>query len=780
MARNRIVLRPQKTRSLPAALTPEASSGRSPFGRVVKHDPFADVQIDQIINRSWSLFRALRIRADAVSVPSVVAYGKDLENPSPLMSGGLVELLKKPNEWFSLSEIMSLIEFDLCTSTNGAFLLLDAFDDAGKPTQMWRVDPRNVEVVPGTKADPEDQWYVKHFKVYPPGKGGHKPASEEILPKNMIWIRIVDPFNELGNQSVVMPAIGPAMLTIKAMTANRSIHTNGITGSGIIRPVDGSMTWTDAQMDQIAAVITETLKGEESWHRWAIINRPDLKIESLEGMTPRDLQFSNLISAMDRAISQATGVPFPLIDPSDVILSNAKQARQILFSNTIAPELRRIASAFNRQLVDVFFADEAGHIMFDLSTVPELADDVSTKWAVDSQKLTAILQLSDKVLAGDLELKAAIDLAVSQIGITKEMARRVIKEPDIAAAEILGMVEEIAGPDTKLIEIAKAIVEGVYAGEIPQLPGQQLLNLTIGADSNIAVESAPVPPPSEPVLAEPAVASGEAESDRDLEKKKKKRPTTQKNPYSRSASGTGIENRGSPEHEAAWNEMADEANVTAGLISGANEEAIGRYIAGLSQALNDGATQRETIQRAVARHYVKFISEYIETTTPICYGRASAVTGVNNRSALPDFVASEIPVRVAAFAESLAAFGVTVAEEKSIQGAVDLPGRIRARAGLLATNLGFLTRNMRSISATLDTGQRADGVRPRNWRPLRWITQLDSRVRDTHADAHGELSEYDDGETGHAWSVGDGFCLAPGFCDDEDEEHNCRCFARPV
>ena len=56
-----------------------------------------------------------------------------------------------------------------------------------------------------------------------------------------------------------------------------------------------------------------------------------------------------------------------------------------------------------------------------------------------------------------------------------------------------------------------------------------------------------------------------------------------------------------------------------------------------------------------------------------------------------------------------------------------------------------------------------------------WIATLDDRVRDSHADAHGQTVKIDED-----FQVGDASGPAPGQMGEAGEDINCRCTIAPV
>lgn len=759
MAKARLTIKRQRgpgaTRSLPKSMVPSSERGRLGSSPAAERRVLRPEQVEQIVTMSWALFRAIRLRADAVSVPKLVAMDLS-ETASPATDSALQRLLDRPNDWFGWPELASLIEFDMCTSQNGAFLLLDNFDDSGRPGSMWRMNPAWVEVVPGTKDDPPERWYIKNF-IYSPG--GDKRAGKPLDPEQVVWVRVADPYNEYGNQAVVLPAIGPAMLSIKAMMSNRSMQTSGLTGAGIIRPSDGSMRWTSDQMDQIAAILNETLMGEENAHRWALINSPDLKIEPLEGMTPRDMQFQSLVGAMDRAISQATGVPFPLVDPSEVILSNAKQARAILFSNTVVPQLTRLAAALNRQLVDPFFSDECSRVVFDMESIPELADDIATRWSVDSEKLGAILDLGDRVRSGEITLAQSVDLAVEKIGITAEFAARVLaNEP--GGAEVAGELVE-AGGDPRLIEVAIAIIQGVSAGQIPAETGQALVDITLGGGV-LSVT---------PEAANAEAASGWQEPPI-IPLTQPRPPAPRPAPRARSHGDDEWAVRGD-RHRREYEHASRRASVASARMTEGLVDARGA-VEGLATGLASKYSPERLVGRTgydfsgdpgLGRQYTRAVTDCVRAATDAI--EALMVFPVEEARA--DAFRAAVRHRGAVAGEALAncAIRASSAGDDAGQRALELFDGI-------VGDLGFWVTNMLTIESSYGDSDSSRAT-PRSWRPLRWLTELDSRVRPDHEDAHGRLSEYDDEGTGHVWQVGDGFCQWPGQCSDVEQEYNCRC-----
>lgn len=373
-------------------------------------NPASPQQMADAIDRCWTLSRALTVRSESLmSLPIQFFNSGD-----PVEEGPLVELFTKPNPWWSFPELMAMTERTLNTSPQGAFWVLDGFVN-GKPTEMWWVDPESISIVKGKKSDKPEDWYIKGFEL----DLGFGKKKKELDKDRVVWFHIPTPDDEFANAPLVESAIKPALLAIRSMDANLALHDNALTGAAIIHP-EGDDVWTPKQVKDIAGVLNNTIKGQNGWHRIALMNKGGFSIKDVASLSPRDAQFREMLMLTDRQICIATGVPKPLLEPTDATFSNTDGARAILWSTTLIPRTFYYAGAIKRQIVDRHYAEQATQVEFDYGAIPELQENIAERWEVEHSKMDALTGLIKDVSSGEITMAAAAALATHYIGVPED------------------------------------------------------------------------------------------------------------------------------------------------------------------------------------------------------------------------------------------------------------------------------------------------------------------------------------------------------------------------
>lgn len=482
---------PAGRRGYPGVLVPRrtgaGTTGGGSAGDGARLDP-------SVIESAWTLYRCLTVRADAIAGLPVRLWRGRGEDASEIDSGPLWDLFDRVNPHWDLSLLLGMTEWSLNTSRRGAFWILDGFDAQDRPTEIWWADPRQVRAVRGKTTDDPEKWYISHFEVAQPGATGGKP--KEYPPEHVVWFRAPSPLDEFANMPALAAAIESAGLALAGMHANKMLHESGMTGAGYVVPADDNTVWSDDERSDIASMFATTVKGRAGWHRMLVANRRDFEVRDLKFLSPRDLQFAQQLELTDRQICIATGVPKPLVEPTDSTFSNVDGARGILWSSTLIPRATLIAGAIKRQIVMRHFAGEADQVELWTGDIPELQDDAAAKWALDSQQLSAMLDLADRVARG-YDRAAALKAAVFYIACPEDVASVIIPEPPAAAMVAL----DDAPRELPQLEEVRLLLSAVAEGKLSRMSAIAILELIIGdraraeaivADTGTGIETAPV------------------------------------------------------------------------------------------------------------------------------------------------------------------------------------------------------------------------------------------------------------------------------------------------
>ena len=441
-------------RSYPAEIMPKRTAGGGGSGG----RGGAESIDTRAVEACWALYRCLTIRADGIAGLPIKLWKGRGDDASEVTAGAAWELLNQPNDHWSIERLLGMTEWALNTSRRGAFWILDALDGQGKPTEIWWADPRTVRPVRGKPTDDPADWYISHYEVQQPGEMG-KP--KRLDRERVVWFQAPHPFDEFASFPALVAAIESAGLALSSLYANRMIFETGMTGAGYVVPAEG-VAWDDDQRGEVAQMFATTVKGQAGWHRMMVANRRDFEVKDMQSLSPRDVQFDKLMRLTTEQVCIATGVPEPIIKPTDSTFTNVDGSISILWALTLVTRSQLIAGTIEGQLIRPHFAGEVDQLELWTGDIPQLQDDAAAKWQLDSSQLAAMLDLADRVARG-YERAAALKAAVFYIGCPEDVAKIIIPEARLTE-----------GGDT--VDAARVI-------ELPPLADLRLLLSAVGEGS---------------------------------------------------------------------------------------------------------------------------------------------------------------------------------------------------------------------------------------------------------------------------------------------------------
>lgn len=479
-----------RRRSYPANLMPKRSGGGAGGGRSTEE------RIDlKAIEACWALYRCFTVRADGMAGLPVKLWQGRGEDASEITAGPAWELFDRPNPHWSLARLLGMTEWSLNTSRRGAFWILDAFDGQGRPTEIWWADPRTVRPVRGTPTDDPENQYISHYEVAQPGGAGGKAKRFE--REQVVWFQSPHPFSEFESFPSLLAAIESAGLALSSLYANRMLHETGMTGAGYVVPEEG-VVWDDDQREEVAGMFATTVKGKSGWHRVMVASRRDFEVRDLQALSPRDVQFAQLMKLTTEQVCIASGVPLPLIQPTDATFSNVDGSISILWSLSLIPRSQLIAGAIKAQLIDTHFAGEVDQVELWPGDIPQLQDDAAAKWNLDQSQLGAMLDLADRVARG-YERAAALKAAVFYVGCPEDVAEVIIPAArQVEAGEVVDAARVIELPPlTDLRLLLSAVGEGSLSRDsaiaiLEVTTGSRETAEAIVADMGTGIDTAPV------------------------------------------------------------------------------------------------------------------------------------------------------------------------------------------------------------------------------------------------------------------------------------------------
>ena len=790
---------------------PFAESGGSSSMGGGSDDPGTTKGEETLIKKQWALARCLVLLAESVMLLPIRFYKGAGDDREEILEGPLRDLFDRPNPEYGWASLVAMIQMSLNTNRKGAFLILDAFDSRGYPTELWWADPNRITPVKAKKKKGEDDdgRMVSHYLMRT-----SMGRPEKFDRERVVWIRSATSKSDFGGNSLLDSAVGPAILAMKALKSNMLVHENAMTGAGFIHPASEEVTWTDDQADQVADLMNRTVRGSSSWHRYGIINRKEFGITEVQHLTPKDVQFHQLMEMTTKQICIATGVPLPLIQPTDATFSNAGESRGMLWSNTLIPRTVMIAEAIKLQVVDIWFQGEADVVELCTSKIPELQEDQKLRWGMDKEKLDKVLGIALQVRQREIEHSAGIAAACYYTGIPEDKALEII----------LPAPEEAEANDVK---ISAALVREYFNAALQAAQGLLPRDTVVNSIAELFglekdVVSAMLGGVGKDVALPAPEDEGEAgEGDeRALPRtrssgagQRRHRPA-KKGPLARPARmlvfeagrgyrvvGEGVEAYGSENHRLHLRDVEQSVvdykgpfqEEVAGLFQRQADE-IKEALEGLSEADIDDLRSRyaddpEGLAEALISRLFN-APAWVDTSIDVLRGILDTLSQdvgtalFEEVGAEDDFdpeslgIIEELELRSTRFAvttvdTSRQQAGARLAKGILDDGSIDdLVEGLSSLAGVWTNSRAetvALTEIHSAATKVAELAAKGSGV----VESRQWVSSLDDRVRESHRDAHGQTI----GVT-ERYSVGSTECDSPGNCDDSGEVFRCRCVER--
>lgn len=290
-----------------------------------------------------------------------------------ITSGRVVDLFSRVNPHWTFSRLVEMLEWSLCLTGNAFVFLERGASGRQPPRELWWARPDRVRIVP----DPTD--YLAGFLYEPPGGG--PPISYK--PGEVWWLRYPNPLDEYAGLAPLAAARLAADAASAAMKSNYALFQNGIQAGGFIFPAAGQPSFTAEQQQQLRELLNRQLRGVANAHRWGVFDR-EVKIQQV-AMSPKDAEFLGALRWTLEDICRAFGVPLDLVGGQRTY-ENVQAAHLAIWTNTIVPEARFIATEITEQLLPLF-PGEADLAEFDLSGVAVLRESESEKWQIAREQI---------------------------------------------------------------------------------------------------------------------------------------------------------------------------------------------------------------------------------------------------------------------------------------------------------------------------------------------------------------------------------------------------------
>ena len=345
-------------------------------------EPESRVDYGEYIRTSNAVYTAARLRSSLLSSMPIVAYRVAADGRRDKVTAGpLVELLSKVNPFWTFQRLVEMTELSLCL-WGSAYIFLDrGTNRRAAPRELWWARPDKVTVVPD-KAN-----YVSHF-LYEVGSDQPPIRFER---DEVVWLRYPNPLDEFDGLSPLASAAIAADTSRAAMISNAAMFRNGLQMAGVVQPANGQ-TLTEEQARGLEQSMARRFKGADKAHRWGVL-RFEAKFQPLS-VTPKDAEYLGSLRWSLEEICRAYGVPLDLVG-GERTYANQHDARIAVWTDTILPEARFIATELTEQLLPLF-PNAADLIEFDSSGVSVLQDAEAAKWAIEKEKIDAGILLPNE------------------------------------------------------------------------------------------------------------------------------------------------------------------------------------------------------------------------------------------------------------------------------------------------------------------------------------------------------------------------------------------------
>jgi HK97 family phage portal protein len=281
----------------------------------------------------------------------------------------LISLLQRPNPTQSGIEFFSSMYSFLMISGN-SYILRDS-DSMRPPNELYLLRPDRIQIKSSQTAIPSSYDYVID------GVTINKYAVDQANGMSQIkHIKLWNPIDDYYGLSPIMASAYNIDQHNLAGLHNVALLKNGATPSGYLKfqPTDETGMSTQLTDDQRARLLEDLEFRFQGTHN---SGRPMLLEGNFDykqlGLSPKDMDFLDLLNLSAREIALCFGVPAQLIGiPEANTYSNMETAKLGLYEETIIPLLKRVESDLNEYLSPLYSGDI--NIRYDLDSIPAMAE----------------------------------------------------------------------------------------------------------------------------------------------------------------------------------------------------------------------------------------------------------------------------------------------------------------------------------------------------------------------------------------------------------------------
>ena len=414
---------PEKASSVPSPRrgAEEMAAARWGFADLLGGDGRARPEYGRYYASSVSVYAAIKLRADAVSRPSLRIYRQGVGKPEVDPEHPVARLMARVNPWTTSNDLWRSTEIHL-NLWGSAFWTLER--DAVGEWQIWPLRPDRVTPLP------DERRYLRGF-VY---QGRSGPVA--YTPDEVVWLRYYNPLEEYAGFSPLTPSRLSVDTGCDGMRFNRNFFRNSAQPDFVML-TDENMT--DSEIADFYSRWEARYQGSGNAHRPAITNFIK-DIKSL-GVSHKDMDFIQGLRWSLEEVSRAFGVPKPLLaDLERATFANINAAERMFWRNTIVPELKFLEEQLTRMLLPRLGYPGLG-LEFDLSSIEALQED-------ENQRVSREMQLLDRGVVTINELRQERGMASVPWGDGARVRGVAVWRPPVVQGHdtAAGMTGNFGGP----------------------------------------------------------------------------------------------------------------------------------------------------------------------------------------------------------------------------------------------------------------------------------------------------------------------------------------------
>lgn len=311
---------------------------------------------DKLVNpaqNNFLVYKCINVIAENICTVPIILYNKTTKNPLP-ETDPLYRIFHEPNPYDNFDDFMSAIS-TFYTLYGEAFIT--NIRTTGKKFEMWNLDPRLMKEVVDRDTGMLLGWVYNKKQPF---------ELEEI-----IQIKRYNPYNQWRGLSPLVSAAVELSIDYKSSKYQESLLTNGAVPGGIITVPENAIM-SDEEMRKLRRIWEQRHMGPKDGHKLAVL-KGGLKYEPI-AFDSQEMEFIDSRKFTRENILLTFGVPAVVAGLTEGVNRTSAEAQLKLFwRTTIKPQLERIQSKFNYDLLPQYYPNIG--VKFDYRKIDELQKD---------------------------------------------------------------------------------------------------------------------------------------------------------------------------------------------------------------------------------------------------------------------------------------------------------------------------------------------------------------------------------------------------------------------